>query len=109
MKGYQAWLLDHICRAQTRVAERRAVEREKRRSVLSKIERSDVKTAIQEREDFAEIEGKNLEAEVEKAEEEILTSNERMELKEFRQIMRILTVEEMRLDRDYWCVRNLPG
>lgn len=109
MRGYQAWLLDHICRAQTRVAERRAVEREKRRAVLSKVERSDVKARIQEGEEDAEKLGVSPDAEIQRMEEEVLSPNEMDELREYKQIMRILTVAEMRLDRDAWCVKFLPG
>lgn len=83
-----AWLSDHLYKTQGRLAQRREWERERERALLKKIERTDVQT---------------------EGVENVLTTVERERLRRCRDRLRLLTVEEQRVERESWILSRMRG
>lgn len=83
-----AWLSDHLYKTQGRLAQRREWEREKERALLKKIERTDV-----------QLEGL----------EKTLTGVEQERLKDCQDRLRLLTVEEQRVEQESWILSRMKG
>ena len=81
-----AWLADHFYKVQARLAQRRELEQERERMLLSKIERTDVQGL-----------------------DNVLTSIERGKLEACREKLQLLTIEEQRVDLESWIVNVMKG
>ncbi|CAO1616187.1 unnamed protein product [Parajaminaea phylloscopi] len=83
-----AWLTDHVYKTQGRLAQRREWERDRERALLKKIERTDVQT---------------------EGVQNVLTKVEQERLRRCQDKLRLLTVEEQRVERESWILGRLRG
>ncbi|PWN26188.1 hypothetical protein BDZ90DRAFT_275367 [Jaminaea rosea] len=83
-----AWLGDHLAKTQARLAQRRNVERGRERTLLAKIERTDVR---------------------DEGVENVLSEVERERLDNVKERLIVLTGEEMRVMREAWILARMRG
>lgn len=83
-----AWLGDHLAKTQARLAQRRNVERNREKVLLSKIERTDVR---------------------DEGLENVLSEVEKERLAVCREKLVVLTAQEMRVQREGWILARMRG